>query len=125
MYECLCVSLKERLRIVLEEGLETRWQRHKATAEYLFEKIGGLGLHFLVRGENRLPSLTTVLVPEGVDDAFVRTQLRDIYNIEIAGGFGPLKGKIWRIGLMGFSSRRENVTLLAEALREILTLNKR
>lgn len=112
-------GFREGLRLVLEEGLENRWSRHRTTAEYLFEKMENLGLHFLVRRENRLPSLTTVLVPDGVDDVFVRAQLRDIYNIEIAGGFGPLKGKIWRIGLMGFSSRRENVTLLAEALREI------
>ncbi len=69
---------------------------------------------------NRLTSLTTGCVPDGVDDGIVRTRLRERYNIDIAGGFGPLKGKIWRVGLMGFSSRRENVTLLSEALREIL-----
>ncbi|MBU0575894.1 MAG: alanine--glyoxylate aminotransferase family protein, partial [Proteobacteria bacterium] len=68
----------------------------------------------------RLPSLTTVCVPDGADDTAVRTRLREGYNIDIGGGFGPLKGKIWRVGLMGFSSRRENVTLLSEALREIL-----
>lgn len=113
-------GFREGLRLVLEEGLENRWSRHKATAEYLYSKMENLGLRFLVRRENRLPSLTTVQVPDGVDDGVVRAQLRDIYNIEIAGGFGPLKGKIWRIGLMGFSSRRENVTLLGEALREIL-----
>ena len=113
-------GFREGLRLVLEEGLENRWSRHKATAEYLYSKMENLGLRFLVRRENRLPSLTTVLVPDGVDDLAVRAKLRDIYNIEIAGGFGPLKGKIWRIGLMGFSSRRENVTLLAGALGEIL-----
>lgn len=113
-------GFREGLRLVLEEGLENRWARHKATAEYLFEKMECLGLRCLVKKENRLPSLTTIVVPEGVDDLAVRTKLREIYNIDIAGGFGPLKGKIWRVGLMGFSSRRENVTLLAEALREIL-----
>jgi len=113
-------GFREGLRLVLEEGLEHRWARHRRIAEYLFEKMDNLGVKCLVKKENRLPSLTTILVPEGVDDAAVRNRLRDAYNIDIAGGFGPLKGKIWRVGLMGFSSRRENVTLLAEALREIL-----
>ena len=113
-------GLREGLRLVLEEGLEDRWCRHRAIAEYLWDKMETLGLKMFVPREHRLPSLTTVCVPDGVDDAAVRTRLRDTYNIDISGGFGPLKGKIWRIGLMGFSSRRENVTLLAEALREIL-----
>ncbi|MCK9364301.1 MAG: alanine--glyoxylate aminotransferase family protein [Syntrophales bacterium] len=113
-------GFREGLRLVLEEGLEHRWARHRRIAEYLFEKMDSIGVQCLVKKENRLPSLTTILVPEGVDDAAVRTKLREAYNIDIAGGFGPLKGKIWRVGLMGFSSRRENVTLLCEALREIL-----
>jgi alanine-glyoxylate transaminase/serine-glyoxylate transaminase/serine-pyruvate transaminase len=113
-------GLREGLRLVLEEGLEDRWVRHQAIAEYLWEKMENLGLKLFVPQEHRLPSLTTVCVPEGVDDVAVRTRLRETYNIDIAGGFGPLKGKIWRVGLMGFSSRRENVTLLSEALREIL-----
>lgn len=113
-------GLREGLRLVLEEGLEKRWERHRAIAEYLWEKMACMGLELLVEQARRLPSLTTVLIPRGVDDLAVRTRLRDEYNIDIAGGFGPLQGKIWRIGLMGFASRRENVTLLAEALREIL-----
>ena len=113
-------GFREGLRLVLEEGLEDRWFRHQAIAEYLWEKMENLGLKLFVPREHRLPSLTTVCVPDGVDDAAVRTRLREAYNIDIAGGFGPLKGKIWRVGLMGFSSRRENVTLLSEALREIL-----
>ncbi len=113
-------GFREGLRLVLEEGLEDRWFRHQAIAEYLWSKMESLGLKMLVPREHRLPSLTTVCVPDGVDDAEVRTRLRDAYNIDISGGFGPLKGKIWRIGLMGFSSRRENVTLLSGALREIL-----
>ncbi|MEW6334152.1 MAG: alanine--glyoxylate aminotransferase family protein [Thermodesulfobacteriota bacterium] len=113
-------GFREGLRLVLEEGLEDRWFRHKAIAEYLWEKMENLGLTLFVGREHRLPSLTTVCVPDGADDAAIRTRLREAYNIDIAGGFGPLKGKIWRVGLMGFSSRRENVTLLSEALREIL-----
>ena len=113
-------GFREGLRLVLEEGLEERWFRHQTVAEYLWEKMENLGLKLFVRQEHRLPSLTTVCVPGGVDDAMVRKRLLETYNIDIAGGFGPLKGKIWRVGLMGFSSRRENVTLLSEALREIL-----
>jgi alanine-glyoxylate transaminase/serine-glyoxylate transaminase/serine-pyruvate transaminase len=113
-------GLREGLRLVLEEGLEDRWVRHQTIAEYLWDKMDALGLKMFVQREHRLASLSTVCVPEGVDDAAVRNRLRETYNIDIAGGFGPLKGKIWRVGLMGFSSRRENVTLLSEALREIL-----
>ena len=113
-------GFREGLRLVWEEGLEDRWFRHQAIAEYLWEKMENLGLKLFVQRERRLPSLSTVCVPDGVDDATVRARLREAYNIDIAGGFGPLKGKIWRVGLMGFSSRRENVTLLSEALREIL-----
>lgn len=113
-------GFREGLRLILEEGLEDRWSRHQTIAEYLWDKMETLGLQLFVPKRHRLSSLSTVCVPEGIDDAAVRTQLREVYNIDIAGGFGPLKGKIWRIGLMGFSSRRENVTLLYEALREIL-----
>jgi alanine-glyoxylate transaminase/serine-glyoxylate transaminase/serine-pyruvate transaminase len=113
-------GFREGLRLILEEGLEDRWSRHQTVVEYLWDKMETLGLQLFVPKRHRLSSLSTVCVPEGIDDAAVRTRLREIYNIDIAGGFGPLKGKIWRIGLMGFSSRRENVTLLSEALREIL-----
>jgi alanine-glyoxylate transaminase/serine-glyoxylate transaminase/serine-pyruvate transaminase len=113
-------GFREGLRLVLEEGLEARWQRHRANAEYLWGKLEALDLGLHVAPAHRLPALTTVQVPAGADDLAVRTRLRDQYNIEIAGGFGPLKGKIWRVGLMGFGSRRENATLLAEALREVL-----
>lgn len=113
-------GFREGLRLVAEEGLENRWARHRKNAEYLWEKLEALDLSMHVEAKNRLPPLTTVRVPAGVDEVAVRTKLRDGYNIEIAGGFGPLKGKIWRVGFMGFGSRRENVTLLAEALREVL-----
>lgn len=113
-------ALREGLRLVAEEGLEKRWARHRENALLLWAGLQDLGLELLVPPEHRLPTLTTPLVPEGVDEAEVRRRLLHEYNIEIAGGFGPLKGKIWRIGLMGFSSRRENVALLLTALREIL-----
>jgi alanine-glyoxylate transaminase/serine-glyoxylate transaminase/serine-pyruvate transaminase len=117
-------GFREGLRIILEEGLENRWRRHQETAEYLWEMMDRLGLKPFVPREHRLASLTTVCLPEGIDEAGVRKKLLDAYNIEIAGGFGPLKGKIWRVGLMGFSCRRENVTLLAGALREILPVGR-
>jgi len=116
-------ALREALRMVAEEGLEARFTRHHANAEILWEGLEALDLPLLVPYKNRLPTLTTPKVPPGVDELTVRRQLLNEYNIEIAGGFGPLKGQIWRIGLMGFSSRRENVLLLLAALRQILSRN--
>src|SRR3989338_6142387 len=116
----LVYGLREGLRLTAEEGLEARWARHQANAEYLWQGLADLDLVPLVPTSHRLPTLTTVCVPAGVDEAQVRTRLRDEYNIENGAGFGPLKGKVWRVGLMGYSARRENVTLLLGALREIL-----
>lgn len=114
-------ALHEALRMIVEEGLEARFARHHANAEMLWAGLEELDLTLLVPEEYRLPMLTTPLVPPGVDEVAVRRRLLEEYNIEIAGGFGPLKGQIWRIGLMGFSSRKENVLLLLAALREILS----
>jgi alanine-glyoxylate transaminase/serine-glyoxylate transaminase/serine-pyruvate transaminase len=113
-------ALREALRMVIEEGLEQRFERHRQNAELLWEGLEALDLPPLVAYEHRLPTLTTATLMPSIDDAAIRLRLLDDYNIEISGGFGPLKGKVWRIGLMGFSSRRENVTLLLAALREIL-----
>jgi alanine-glyoxylate transaminase / serine-glyoxylate transaminase / serine-pyruvate transaminase len=114
-------SLREALRIVAEEGLETRFARHRANAELLWAGLEEMDLSLMVPLEYRLPTLSTPLVPPGIDEMDVRRHLLNDYNIEVAGGFGQLKGKVWRIGLMGFSSRRENVTLLLAALRQILS----
>jgi alanine-glyoxylate transaminase/serine-glyoxylate transaminase/serine-pyruvate transaminase len=113
-------ALREALRLVYEEGLEARFERHQANARMLWEGLEALGLRLHVPLEYRLPSLTTVLVPEGVDEAVIRRRLLDEYNIEIAGGLGTLKGRVWRIGLMGYSSRPENVLLLLAALERLL-----
>ena len=113
-------ALYEALRIVAEEGLEVRWARHRRNAEVLWQGLENLGLELQVPLANRLPSLTTVRIPEGVDGAKIQSRLMADYNIEIAGGLGELKGKVWRIGLMGYSSRLENVTLLLAALEECL-----
>lgn len=113
-------ALYEALRIVAEEGLEARWARHQRNAQLLWDGVEAMGLALHVPLEYRLPSLTTVRVPEGVNEAQVRSRLLNEYNIEIGGGLGELKGKVWRIGLMGYSSRPENVLLLLAALKEIL-----
>jgi alanine-glyoxylate transaminase/serine-glyoxylate transaminase/serine-pyruvate transaminase len=113
-------ALREALRMVAEEGLPARFARHRANAELLWAGLEDMDLSMLVPLEYRLPTLTTPLVPPSVDEVAVRRQLLNEYNIEIAGGFGPLKGQVWRIGLMGFSSRRENIALLLAALREVL-----
>ncbi|MBK8431681.1 MAG: alanine--glyoxylate aminotransferase family protein [Chloroflexi bacterium] len=113
-------GLREALRLVAEEGLAERWARHRATAELFWEGLASMGLSCHVAAEHRLPSLTTVRVPEGVDSKAVVVALRERYNIEIAGGLGELAGKVWRIGLMGFNSRAENVVLLLAALKEVL-----
>lgn len=114
------LALYEALRLVAEEGLEARWARHRRCAEMLWDGLEGLGLALHVAPEQRLPTLTTVRVPEGVDEAAVRQRLMARYNIEISGGLGELKGKVWRVGLMGYSAREENVLLLLAALKEAL-----
>jgi alanine-glyoxylate transaminase/serine-glyoxylate transaminase/serine-pyruvate transaminase len=116
----LIYALREGLRVAAEEGLEARWARHAANAEHFCDGLAELDLVPFVPPAHRLPSLITVRVPSGVDEAAVRTRLRNDYGIEIGAGLGPLKGQVWRVGLMGYSSRRENVTLLLGALREIL-----
>jgi alanine-glyoxylate transaminase / serine-glyoxylate transaminase / serine-pyruvate transaminase len=113
-------ALHEGLLMVKEEGLETRWARHMANAEYLWAGLEGLGMKLVMPRELRMPMLTTVFVPQGVDELAIRRKLLNDYNIEIAGGLGVFAGKIWRIGLMGHSSQRSNVTLLLGALKELL-----
>lgn len=115
-------ALYEGLRMIAEEGLEARFIRHADHARLLWAGLEDLGLELHVPLEYRLPSLTTVRVPSGVNEAQVRARLLNEYNIEIAGGLGELKGKVWRIGLMGFSSRIENITLLLGALKQVLKI---
>jgi alanine-glyoxylate transaminase/serine-glyoxylate transaminase/serine-pyruvate transaminase len=114
-------ALYEALRIVVEEGLEPRWRRHRANAAAFQAGIRALGLELAAQEGFRLPQLTTVSVPAGIDEAKVRAELLKLFNIEIAGGLGTLKGRVWRVGLMGEGSRRENVMLLLNALEEILS----
>lgn len=113
-------GLYEGLRVVFEEGLEKRWARHRQNAELLWDGLEQIDLTPFVPVERRLTTLTTVRIPDGVEDLAVRQRLMNEYNIEIGGGLGELKGKIWRIGVMGYSSRPENIALLLTAFERIL-----
>ncbi len=109
-------ALREGLAIAVEEGMEARWERHRRNHLAFVAGIEAMGLRMLVPAGNRLWTLNTPCVPEGIDDAKVRANLLAKRNIEIAGGFGPLAGRVFRIGLMGHSSTPENVLLILEAL---------
>ena len=109
-------ALNEALRIILEEGIEKRWERHWNSARKFWKVLESTGLKLVVEEKYRLPSLTTYYTPEGVDEAKVRKYLMDKYKIEIGGGLGELKGKIHRVGLMGVNASPAKMTLLTAAL---------
>jgi alanine-glyoxylate transaminase/serine-glyoxylate transaminase/serine-pyruvate transaminase len=113
-------GLHEGLRIVLEEGLEARHERHRRSGGALVQGLQERGLEMLVAEPYRLPQLTVVQVPAGVDDSAFRRNLLARFGIEIGGGLGPLAGRIWRIGLMGETCRQENVMLFLSALDDML-----
>jgi alanine-glyoxylate transaminase/serine-glyoxylate transaminase/serine-pyruvate transaminase len=113
-------ALYEALQLILEEGLENRWLRHKNNHLGLVRGLKALGLEMLVRPENRLWSLNTVQVPDGIDEAKVRSQLLKEFNIEIGAGLGELQGKVWRVGLMGETSRKSNIYYFLASLAECL-----
>src|SRR5205814_950852 len=100
--------------------LEKRFERHRAMHQLLKEGLAKLGIGYASQEGHSLPMLNAVKIPDGVDDAAVRRRLLDDYGIEIGSGLGVFKGKVWRIGLMGYGSNRRNVTLFLAALREIL-----
>jgi alanine-glyoxylate transaminase/serine-glyoxylate transaminase/serine-pyruvate transaminase len=115
-------ALLESLRIIHEEGLENRFERHRRNHLGFVRGIEAMGLKMLVAEPYRLWSLNTVVIPQGIDDGKVRKKLLEEYNLEIGGGLGSLKGKVWRVGLMGYSSSESNaiffLTALEQALRE-------
>ena len=113
-------ALHESLRLVAEEGLEARARRHQRNHLALVAGLEAMGLSMLVAPENRLWTLNTVRIPDGVDDLAVRKQLLEEFDIEVGGGLGVFKGKIWRIGLMGAGSTENNVLLLLAALEKCL-----
>jgi len=112
-------ALREALRIVVGEGLEERWRRHQRNRDALIRGIEEMGLG-MFPPEHRCPTLNAISIPEGVDDAKVRGFLLERFNIEIGSGLGPLKGKIWRVGLMGINSSEQNVILFLGALERAL-----
>jgi len=112
-------GLREALRIIHEEGLEKRWERHKRSSLALISGVEAMGLK-MHPPENRAPSLNSIAIPNGVPDLDVRKTLLNKFNIEIGGGLGVLKGKIWRVGLMGLNSNERNVMLVLDALGRIL-----
>ena len=114
-------ALRESLRMMMEEGIQNRIKRHARVASALRAGLEAMGLGLLADPEFRLNPLTTVLVPEGIDDAVVRRQLSDNHNIEIGGGLGDLRGKVWRIGLMGEGAREANVFTVLSALEQALS----
>ncbi|MEJ2678010.1 MAG: alanine--glyoxylate aminotransferase family protein [Gemmatimonadota bacterium] len=113
-------GLHEALLMVKEEGIENAWARHRRNHEALRAGLEILGMRFIVPEGERLPELNAVSVPEGVDEAKVRARLLDEYGLEIGAGLGALAGRIWRIGLMGYASRPENVMLCVRALGSVL-----
>jgi len=113
-------ALREALRLVHEEGLEDRFKRHESNHRALVAGLEAMGIKMFVEENNRLWSLNAACVPEGVNDAKIRSKLLNDFNIEIGGGFGTLKGKIWRIGLMGYSCSKNNVLMFLAALENVL-----
>jgi alanine-glyoxylate transaminase/serine-glyoxylate transaminase/serine-pyruvate transaminase len=113
-------GLHESLRILLEEGLENSFARHRKNQQALQAGLAAIGMEYATQAGHALPQLNAVRIPAGVDDAAVRKQLLDEFNIEIGTGLGAFKGKVWRIGLMGYSSRQTNVLVFLAALEQIL-----
>lgn len=113
-------GLHESLLILQEEGLDHAWQRHAFHHAALRTGLEALGLSFIVPEEERLPQLNAVSIPEGIDDATVRSILLNDYNLEIGAGLGVMAGKVWRIGLMGHACRKDNVIKCVSALEEVL-----
>ncbi len=117
----LMFAMREALRILFEEGLEAGWRRHRQNQLALIAGIEALGLDpFVPDPDDRLPTVTSVRIPAAPNDAAVRRQLLNEFGIEIAGGIGELKGKIWRVGLMGHTSQEKYVLLFLAALEKVL-----
>jgi alanine-glyoxylate transaminase/serine-glyoxylate transaminase/serine-pyruvate transaminase len=116
----LYYALHEGLRLVYEEGLEARWQRHQLNHRALMAGLQAMGLEAFAQTGYWLPSLNAVRVPDGINDAKVRGRLLQDYGIEIGGGLGKLKGRIWRIGLMGYNSTRKNVRTFLNVFETVL-----
>lgn len=113
-------ALHQALRLVVEEGLEARYARHLLQHRALRAGLEAMGIQYSVKAEHALPMLNSVLIPAGVDDVLLRGQLLNEFGIEIGGGLGPMKGRTWRIGLMGETAKKSNVLLFLAALEQCL-----
>ncbi|MGC1787208.1 MAG: alanine--glyoxylate aminotransferase family protein [Terriglobales bacterium] len=113
-------ALREALLVIAEEGIENRWERHRRCHKSFVQSIEAMGLSMHVPAERRIPTLNTVCVPKGVDEAKVRKRLLDGPGIEIAGGFGPLAGKVFRIGIMGPLATEDNVQFFLQEFKKAL-----
>lgn len=113
-------ALHEALLQLHHEGLEKSWARHQAQYKVLAKGLTNLGIKFIVPEEERLPQLNAIYIPDGIDDAKVRSYLLNHYNLEIGAGLGAFAGKAWRIGLMGYAAKNENVALCLTALEDAL-----
>jgi alanine-glyoxylate transaminase / serine-glyoxylate transaminase / serine-pyruvate transaminase len=117
----LIYAMREALRAVVEEGLEARWERHARNQQALIAGVEAMGLElFVSKAADRLVTVTAINIPAGIEDGRVRRQLLDEFNIEIAGGLGPIKGKIWRVGLMGYSCQETNILLFLASFEKTL-----
>ena len=114
-------ALREALMVIADEGIENRWERHRRSHKSFVKSIEAMGLRMHVPEKHRIPTLNTVCVPEGVDEAKVRRRLLDDPGIEIAGGFGPLAGKVFRIGLMGPLATEDNVQFFLKEFKKALS----
>jgi alanine-glyoxylate transaminase/serine-glyoxylate transaminase/serine-pyruvate transaminase len=117
----LIYAVHEAMRIVLEEGIEASWERHRQNQAALIAGLEAMGLRMFVESpEDRLPTVSCAYIPDGIDGVKTRARLLNDFNIEIAGGLSEIKSTTWRIGLMGYSSQRQNVLLFLEALERVL-----
>ena len=114
-------ALHESLVMLQDEGIENAWARHAKNHQILRAGLEAMGLSFVVDEAYRLPQLNSVTIPEGIDEAAVRSRLLNEFNLEIGAGLGALAGKVWRIGLMGHSSRKENIFLCLSALETVMS----
>ena len=117
----LIYALHEAMRMLLEEGLEASWERHRQNQAALVAGLEAMGIRIFVENpEDRLTTVTTVCIPSGIDGVKTRVRLLNEFNIEISGGLADIKATTWRVGLMGYSSQRANVLLFLDALERVL-----
>ncbi len=116
-------AVHEALRCIMEEGLENRFARHKLNDKALTEGLHAMGLKIFGDIAHKMPVVTAVEIPEGADGKKIRAELLDYFGIDIATSFGPLDGKVWRIGNMGYSSQKRNILFTLSALEAVLRMN--